>query len=111
MAVKWVEMASAVTLTDVEMTQYTAPVGTSATIQAVSVYNPTALPVTFVLYRVRADRPVEDAARICSRSVPAGTLIQGHEAINHKLEPGSRIMAVGLGLMLNVSGVEYVVGT
>lgn len=108
MAISWKEMVSGAVLASSASITYTAPSGTSASIQAVSVYNPSALPVTFVLFRVPLNGDATDANRICSRVVPAGSVIQGHEAINHKLEPGTRIMASGLGLSLNISGVEYV---
>lgn len=111
MTINYKEMTSGSNLTASETTQYTAPAGTSASIQAVSVYNPTAAPVNFAMFRVPASSVAGDANRICSRIVAPGQLIQGHEAINHKLESGTRIMASGPGLMLNVSGVEYVVGT
>lgn len=111
MSIAWKEMTSGATLTAVPTAQYSTPAGTSATIQAVSAFNPTAAPVTFAMYRVPTGKAADSTTCICTRVIAAGALIQGHEAINHKLAEGSRIMASGLGLTLNISGVEYVPGT
>lgn len=108
MAITFKALASGSNLTATPTVQYTVPAGSSASIQAVSVYNPTAAPVTFTMYRVPLNGVVADSYKICQRTVAPGTLIQGHEAINHKLESGGILMAMGDGLMLNVSGVEYV---
>lgn len=106
--INWKELVYGAVLDTGATTYYTAPDSTYATIQAVSVYNPTAAPVTFAMFRVRSGGVAEDANRICSRIIAPGAVLQAHEAINHKLEPLSRLMAQGLGLTMNVSGVEYI---
>lgn len=108
MSVTWKALASGSNLTATPTVQYTAPAGTAATIQAVSIFNPTAGPVVFSMYRVPLNGVVADQYKICQRTIAPGALVQGHEAINHKFESGGILMAMGAGLMLNVSGVEYV---
>lgn len=109
MATTYKELIASVTLTATAVTAlYTAPASTYAAIHAASVNNPTGAPVVVSLYKV----PIAGAAGapqlIASRTVPANTVLTLHDAINHKLEPGTQLMALGLACGLNVSGVEYV---
>lgn len=108
MSVKFKEMVAAQTLTAVATTYYTAPGLTSASIQAATAYNSTGAAVDLQIFKVPAAGSANNATLICRRSVPAGTTIQALETINHKLEPGTQIFALGLALTLNISGVEYV---
>lgn len=111
MSIKWREMVSGAVLEAIPSEKYAAPALTSASIQAVSVYNPTATAVVLDLYRAPEGMVADNTTKICSRSVAPGAVVQAHEAINHKFEAGSRLLASGTGLILNVSGVEYLPGT
>lgn len=108
MAVTFKEMVSAQTLTAAAVSYYTAPALTSASIQAATVFNPTGAAVAVTIYKVPAAGAANASTTICTRSVPAGATIQPNELINHKLEPGSQIFALGLALTMNISGVEYI---
>lgn len=108
MSIIWREMVTGATLTSTIDPFYTAPSITSASIQAVSVYNPTGSPITFSLYKVPNGSSADSTKLICTRSVPSGALVMANEAINHKLQPGTQLYASGNGLTMNISGVEYV---
>jgi len=108
MSVTWKEMVKGSTLTATPTTQYTSPVLASAAIQAISVNNPTGGALTFDLYKVPPGMSSDQTTKICSRSIPAGAVTQPVEAINHKLSPGTQLFAAGVGLTLNISGVEYI---
>lgn len=108
MSIIWREMVVGAALNATIDPFYIAPSITSASIQAVSVYNPTGAPLTFSLYKVPNGSAAGNATLICTRSVPAGSLVMANEAINHKLQPGTQLYASGNGLTMNISGVEYV---
>lgn len=111
MAMKWREMITGATLTASPVSLFTAPPLTYETIQQATAFNPTAAPVVFSLYKVPTGLAAGPETLICTRTVAAGQCAQANEAINHKLEPGTQLFALGLGLTLNVSGVEYVPST
>jgi hypothetical protein len=102
------ELVAGATLGAAAAGYYSAPANTAAAIHACSIYNPTAAPVLVTIYRVPSGGSAASAQVIATRTVPAGVSVTAHDAINHKLESGSQIFAVGLGCCLNVSGVEYV---
>lgn len=108
MAVKFKEMVKGATLTGAAASLYTSPVLTAASIQAATCYNPTAGAITLSIYKVPAGSAADSSTLICTRSVPAATTMQPVELINHKLEAGTAIYAVGASLTLNISGVEYI---
>lgn len=111
MGAKWREIISGVTLNAAPSLLFTAPELTYESIQQATVFNPTASPVVFTLYKVTFPLGVGDSTLICRRTIPAGQCVQANEAINHKLEPGTALHASGAALTFNVSGVEYVSGT
>lgn len=108
MAIKYTEMIVGQTLTGAAVVYYTAPALTSATIQAATVSNPTGAPVVATLHKVPAAGSASGANIIATRTVPAGGNVTLFDALNHKLEPGTQLYALGTGLGLNVSGVEYI---
>lgn len=108
MSIVWREMVAGATLTASAVSLYTASALTSATIQAATMNNPTGSPVTVNIYKVPAGMAADATTLICTRSVPAGAVVQANEAINHKLQTGTQIFASGLALTLNISGVEYI---
>jgi hypothetical protein len=108
MAITWKEMVKAATLTGTSVSLYTAPALASGTIQAATVYNSTGAAIQVNIYKVPPGLAADATTMICTRSVPAGAVVQANEAINHKLQSGTQIFASGAGLTLNVSGVEYV---
>ena len=108
MSIAWKEMVAGATLTGVSTTFYTAPALTAATIQAATAYNSTGAPITLSIYKVPVGKGADITTLICTRSVPAGTTVQANETLNHKLQAGTQIFAVGNGLTLNISGVEYI---
>jgi hypothetical protein len=108
MSIKYKEMVRATSLTGTPTSLYAAPSLASAAIHAATAYNPTAGALTVDLYKVPAGLAADATTKIGTRTIPAGALIQIHEAINHKLESGTQIFAAGAGLTLNVSGVEYI---
>lgn len=108
MAIKYKEMIVGQTLTGSAVAYYTAPANTAATVQAATVSNPTAGAVVATLHKVPNAGAASGANIIATRTVPAGATITLFDALNHKLEAGSQLYALGLGLGLNVSGVEYI---
>lgn len=102
------EMVAAQTLTATATSYYTAPTNTSASIQAVTVNNPTAGAVVVNLYKVPAAGAASGANKIATRTVPAGQTITLFDALNHKIQAGNQLFADGNGLGLNISGVEYI---
>lgn len=108
MSLVFKEMITGTTLTGVASALYTAPALTSASIQAATVYNPTTAPVTLSFYKVPNAAAADNTTLIGTRSIPAGQTMQINEAINHKLQAGTSLNASGIGLTLNVSGVEYI---
>lgn len=103
------EMIASITLTaTADVALYTAPTSTAAAIHAASVNNPTGAPVNVSLFKVPAAGTAGAPQKIAMRLVPANSVTTLFDAINHKLEPGTQLMAFGLGCGLNVSGVEYV---
>lgn len=108
MSIKWKEMVAGATLSGAATQVFITPALSSETIQQATVYNPTGAPVTFSLYKVPAGLAVDNSTLICTRSIPAGQCVQANEAINHKLQAGTALWALGTGLTLNISGVEYV---
>lgn len=108
MSIAYKELVRNITLTATPTGYYTAPTGTAATIQAATVNNPTGSPVVVDLYKVAAGGTAGGGNKIATRTVPAGGVVTLHDALNHKLEPGSQLYAAGLGLGLNISGAEYI---
>ncbi len=108
MATTYREMISSATLTAAAVSLYTAPSLTAAAIHAASASNGTGAAVLVNLYKVAASGAANASTLIAQRTVPAGGVVTLHDAINHKLEPGTQIFALGAGCGLNVSGVEYV---
>lgn len=108
MTIKWREMVRGVTLTASAASQYTTPMLTAASIQAATVYNPTGSPVIVSIYKVPTGLAADATTLIGTRSVAAGVTNQLIDIINHKLEAGTQLYAVGLALTLNISGVEYI---
>jgi hypothetical protein len=109
MTTKYREMVAAQTLTAAASTAlYVAPLLTYSAIHAVTAFNPTAAPVTVSLYKVAAGGSAGNPQLIASRVLSAGQVGSLNDAINHKLEPGTQLYALGLGTTLNVSGVEFV---
>lgn len=109
MATNYREMIRGESLTANATTNlYAAPANTQAAIHAASVSNPTASPVTVSLYKAPSGGSASNSLLIARRLVPAGQVVTLHDAINHVMEPGSLLLASGLGCGLNVSGVEYV---
>ncbi|WP_242176577.1 hypothetical protein [Pseudomonas sp. MONT-RG-20F-20-E-7-02] len=108
MSIKYRELITGATLTGTASSLYVAPPLTSAVIHAVSIFNPTASPITFDLYKVTAGLTAGSPTKISSRIVPPGAVVTSNEAINHKMEAGTQLAATGAGLTLNVSGVEYI---
>lgn len=108
MSIAWREMIKGATLTGSPVALYTAPGLAMAAIQAATVNNPTGGALTFDLYKVATGLAADATTKICSRSVPAGAVVQAIESINHKLAPGTQLFAAGAGLTLNISGVEYI---
>lgn len=102
------EMVVGQTLTASAVVYYTAPANTAATIHAATVNNPTVAAVVVNLYKVPAAGTAGGPNKIATRTVPAGQTVTLFDALNHKLQPGTQIYADGLGLGLNVSGVEYI---
>lgn len=111
MATAWKELVKGTPLTGAPANLYTAPAGTSATIQAASVTNGLASVVIVAFYIVPVGQSVGAAYRVASRSVPASGVAQFYELINHKLEPGASIYAEGNGTYVTISGAEYVPNT
>lgn len=109
MATKYREMIAGQTLAAAASSAlYVAPGLTYAAIHAASISNPGASPVTVNLYKVPAGSSVGSSTLIASRTIAASQTAQLNDAINHKLEPGTQLFALGLGATLNVSGIEYV---
>lgn len=108
MGIKYKEMISGQVLTGTPTAYYVAPAGTQATIQAATVSNPTAGVLTVDLHKVPAGGAASGTNKIASRTLPSGAVATLHDAINHKLESGTQLMAAGAGCGLTVSGVEYI---
>lgn len=108
MALKFKEMITGATLTGSAVALYTSPALTAASVQAATCYNPTASVVILQVFKVPVSGSATSATLICSRNVPSGVSVMVNELINHKLEAGTSIFALGAALTLNVSGVEYV---
>ncbi|MNZ46200.1 hypothetical protein D3C78_638760 [compost metagenome] len=106
--VKYKEMIAGQVLTATAASYYIAPANTQATIQAAVVSNGTAGVVVVDLHKVPAAGSPTSANKIATRTVPAGSTATLWDAINHKLEPGTQLYAVGLDCGLTVSGVEYI---
>ena len=111
MATIWKELVKGTALTATPALMYTAPVLTSATIQAASVTNGTAGAVAANVYLVPVGQTAGAAYRILSQNVPAGATANLSAIVNHKLEPGAMLYADGDGMNLTVSGAEYVPNT
>lgn len=111
MTINYRELVTGQILTASPLVYYAAPALTQAAIHACSVYNPTGAPVIVSLYRVPVAGSAGNNNQIASRTVAAGATVTLHEAINHKLAPGSQLFAQGLGCSLNISGVEYIQAT
>lgn len=88
--------------------QYAAPTGTFASIQAVSLWNPTAAAVTAAFFIAPIAGSATDATTVESITVPAGKSLPVPNLVNHKLKPGMTIWALGLGLTCTISGTESV---
>lgn len=106
--IKYREMVQGVTLTATAASVYTAPANTSATIQAATASNTTGAAVQVDLHKVPVAGSATAANKIATRIVPAGKTVTLFDALNHKLEPGTQLFAVGLDCGLSVSGVEYI---
>lgn len=108
MSIAYKEMIAGQTLTASAVAYYAAPANTSASIQAATVNNPTAAAVVVSLYKVPAAGAATGANKIAVRTVPPGQTVTLFDALNHKVQAGSQLFAEGLGLGLNISGVEYI---
>ncbi|WP_315809455.1 hypothetical protein [Pseudomonas sp. C9-3] len=102
------EMVAGQLLTASAVAYYAAPANTAAAIHAATVNNPTAAAVVCNLYKVPAAGTAGGPNKIATRTVPAGGTVTLFDAVNHKLQPGTQLYADGLGLGLNISGVEYI---
>lgn len=108
MAITWREMVNGAAMTGSAVSYYVTPTLNTATIQAATVYNPTAGALTVNFYKVPVSRSADATTLICTRSVPSGATVALNETINHKLQAGTQLFATGNGMTLFVSGVEYI---
>lgn len=108
MSITYREMIRAQLLTGSAVAYYTTPTGTAASIQAVTVNNPTAGAVVVNLYKVPSGSAADGSTKIATRTVPAGTTVTLFDALNHKLQATTQLYADGNGLGLTVSGIEYI---
>lgn len=88
--------------------QYLTPSSTFSVIHAVSLWNPTAAPVTVAFYIVPVNGAETDATTVESITVSAGKSLPVPNLINHKLVAGMSIWAVGAGVTCTISGAEEV---
>lgn len=90
-------------------TYYTAGANTKAVIKSGSVVNTTAGAISVTVYLVTgAGAPTAAAALISDRPVAAGETYTCPELVNHVLNAGDTIQALGNGLTFAVSGAEIV---
>lgn len=75
-------------------------------VQAASVWNPTAAAVELNLYIVPTGGNAGDTTRVVQVSVPAATAIPVTDLINHKIVNPSALYADGDGVTLTISGAE-----
>jgi hypothetical protein len=105
--ITWKQFSQAV-LTGSAVQQYVAPTGTQSTIQAVSLWNPGASPVSVKFYIVPVAGAETDATTVDTVTVPAGQSAPAPNMVNHKLSAGMMIWALGNGVTCTISGAENV---
>lgn len=111
MAVQWKELVPGVDLTAALTSIYESPISTSSAIHAVSLNNPTANVVAVSIHIVPPGGTAGPSNRVALKNVLAGSTGQAPELVNHKLEPGARIFALGLGASITISGATSVPNT
>lgn len=107
MAINWKQLAQAV-LTGTPVNIYQPPVSTSATITAVTAWNPTGSPVTVDCYIAPNSGSATDATHVGRVVVPATKTSAVYDLINHKLYNQEMLFASGNGCTITVSGAESV---
>lgn len=86
---------------------YTSPVNTRTVIKAATLSNTTAGSISAQVWLVNVGSNANDQTRvIAATAVAAGAAYTCPELINHVLEAGGQIFAIGAGLGFTVSGVE-----
>lgn len=111
MAVQWKELVAGATLTGSLASIYESAGATYTAIHAASINNPTNAVVQVDIHIVPAGGSAGPANRVAVKNVLPETTGQAPELVNHKLEPGARIFAVGNGAFITISGATSVPNT
>lgn len=111
MSVQWRELVAGAELTNTLASIYESAGATYTAIHAASINNPTNAVVAVGIHIVPAGGIAGPANRIALKNVLAESTGQVPEIVNHKLEPGARIYAVGEGAFITISGATNVPNT
>lgn len=87
---------------------YTVPTGTTATIRAATLHNPTALPITGQVFIVSAAGTVGDTFRLVNKALGQNQSYLCPEIVNHILKVGDQVFFSGQNLNAVLSVVEQV---
>jgi hypothetical protein len=105
--ITWKQLSQSV-LSGAATQLYAAPAATYATVHAISLWNPTGSAVQVKFYIVPSGGAAADATTVKLATVMAGSDGTVPDLVNHKLQPGMSLWAVGNSVTCTISGAENV---